>query len=233
MHRFWEKVIKPLILSVQPKVIVEIGSFTGMNTFKLLDYCRYTGAKCVVIDPAPLYDVQLMQRYYGDTVSLYETLSLEALPLIGAYDMVLIDGDHNWYTVYHELKLAEQMAQREGLPFPVTVLHDTGWPYGRRDMYYSPETVPEAFRQPCKKKGLQRGYTGLLEAGGFNSTVHNAVQEHGPKNGILTAIEDFLMETEHALSFYELSSNNGLGVIVPDNERLRGSVKYILDSSGL
>ncbi len=37
MHRFWEKVIKPIIITVRPKVIVEVGSFSGFNTFKLLD----------------------------------------------------------------------------------------------------------------------------------------------------------------------------------------------------
>ncbi|RCX21344.1 putative O-methyltransferase YrrM [Fontibacillus phaseoli] len=232
MHRFWEKVIKPLVLALQPRVIVEVGSFTGLNTFKLLDYCRYTGAKCVVIDPAPLYDTELMKSYYGETLSLRRLLSIEALPQIGAYDMILIDGDHNWYTVYHELKLVERMAREKGKPFPVTVLHDTGWPYARRDMYYAPETIPEAYRQPCEKKGLEPGFEGLLEQGGLNNMVHNAVREHGPRNGVLTAIEDFLQEAQQPLSYYELSSNNGLGVIIPSSEPLRGILTYILDTSG-
>ncbi|WP_410769285.1 class I SAM-dependent methyltransferase [Fontibacillus sp. BL9] len=232
MHRFWDKVIKPLILAVQPKVIVEIGSFTGLNTFKLLDYCRYTGARCVVIDPSPLYDTELMQSYYGDAVTLMRSLSLEVLRHVGAYDMILIDGDHNWYTVYHELKQIEQTAKEAGSPFPVTILHDTGWPYARRDMYYAPDTIPEAYRQPCEKKGLQPGNEGLLDQGGLNHTVHNAIREHGPRNGVLTAIEDFLREAQQPLSYYELSSNNGLGVIIPSSEDLMGILTYILDTSG-
>ena len=69
-------------------------------------------------------------------------------------DVVLIDGDHNWYTVFNELRLIEEMSRLKGFPMPLVMFHDIGWPYGRRDMYYNPSDIPEEFRQPIGKGGL-------------------------------------------------------------------------------
>ncbi len=232
MHRFWEKVIKPVMIAVQPQSIVEIGSLTGLNTFKLLDYCQQTGARCTVIDPAPQFDVELLQDYYGDAFQMRKELSLQALPELEPYDMILIDGDHNWYTVYHELRQVELMAQAAGA-FPVVLMHDTGWPYGRRDMYYYPESIPQGYLQPNARMGIEPGYGGLVPSGGFNDVVSNAVLEHGERNGVLTAVEDFLKEATFDLTWHELHSSNGLGIIMPAELPAARVLPYILSTSGL
>ncbi|TNJ66205.1 class I SAM-dependent methyltransferase [Paenibacillus hemerocallicola] len=232
MHRFWEKVIKPVLIAAKPSVIVEVGSLSGKNTFKLLDYGKHCKAQCVVVEPAPQFDVELLQLIYGDGLKLMRQLSLEALPLIERYDVLLLDGDHNWYTVYNELKQAERTAVNMGT-FPIVMLHDTQWPYGRRDMYYFPSSIPESMRQPHALKGIEAGKSELLESGGWNATVHNALHEHGERNGVLTAIEDFMRESPFKLKWYQLYSNNGLGMIVPDDHPILDVLDYILDTSGL
>lgn len=230
MHRFWEKVIKPVIAAHQPKSIVEIGSLSGLNTVKLLDYCQHCDAVCHVIDPLPRFEVEWAQLWYGEKFKLHQDLSLNALPQIESYDMILIDGDHNWYTVYHELKQVSEMAEKSG-QFPLVLLHDTAWPYGRRDMYYNPETVPEEFRQPCELKGIVPGSSALVE-GAFNWTVHNAVHEYGERNGVLTAVEDFMKQYPVPLRLHLLHSNNGLGVLLPEDSPLNPIISFILDTSG-
>ncbi len=232
MHRFWEKVIKPIVVAAAPRTIVEIGSLRGENTFKLLDYCRHCDAECVIIDPKPQYNIGLLKAYYGDLVQIKEQFSLDALPDIPAYDLILIDGDHNWYTVFHELKHVEAMAERTGR-FPIVLFHDTDWPYGRRDMYYFPESIPEAYRQPYAQKGMEPGRSELFESGGFNAIALNALREHGERNGVRTAIEDFASQAKFGLRFYELRSNNGFGVLLPETSGLHAAVRYILASSGL
>lgn len=232
MHRFWEKVIKPIIIAAQPASIVEIGSLTGLNTFKLLDYCQHAGARCTVIDPAPQFDVELLKDYYGDSFEMLRELSLQALPKLDVYDMILIDGDHNWYTVYHELKQVEEMAKTSGR-FPIVLLHDIDWPYGRRDMYYFPESIPPEYRQPHAYQGLEPGNAELVPSGGFNHVVSNAVLEHGERNGVLTAVEDFLHETEFDLICYQLLSSNGLGIVMPSDAPAARMLPYILNTSGL
>jgi hypothetical protein len=68
------------------------------------------------------------------------------------FDCILIDGDHNWYTVYHELKMIEQKHLLS--PGGAILLHDVIWPYARRDMYYQPEKIPAEFRHPHAKRGI-------------------------------------------------------------------------------
>jgi hypothetical protein len=159
-------------------------------------------------------------------------MSLVALLEIEAADLVLIDGDHNWYTVYHELKLLEKMAEKSG-KFPIVILHDTDWPYGRRDSYDSPGFIPLEFLKPCAMKGMLPIVRELVEADGINSTQYNALYENGEKYGVLTAIEDFLRETAFSLSFHRAYSNNGLGIISSADERGDTLISYINDTSGM
>lgn len=233
MHRFWEKLIKPVIVAAAPKTIVEVGALTGLTTVKLLDYCQSVKGKCTTIDPAPQFDGEAFKAFYQDHFELMKLLSLEALPLIDFTDLILIDGDHNWYTVYHELKQVERIARIQG-KFPLTIFHDTQWPYGRRDMYYMPDTIPVEHRKPHAKRGMEPGRPELLTSGGFNATIDNALFEHGEKNGVLTAIEDFIAETDFKLEFRQALSNNGLGLLYPQEDAyLQQIIPYLISSSSL
>src|ERR1039457_6819312 len=91
-----------------------------------------------------------------------EGISLEVLPeLSDAFDCVLIDGDHNWYTVFHELNV---ISDRDLLkPGGMVFFHDVEWPYGRRDMYFQPETIPQKYRHSCAQKGIVEGQSELSD----------------------------------------------------------------------
>jgi hypothetical protein len=214
MQRFWETVIGPVLDAVQPKIIVEIGSDQGGNTVNLLGFCGRTGATLHVIDPAPKYDASKWQESHEELV-FHEDLSLNALPSIEDFDVVLIDGDHNWYTVFNELQTIERLCDERGQDFPLVVLHDTGWPYGRRDLYYDPDSIPQEHRKPHKKKGMLPGVPDLVEVGGMNHYLNNALRENEPKSGVLTAVEDFLESSRQELELLELPGIHGLGILTP------------------
>jgi hypothetical protein len=215
MHRFWDTIIEPVLGALQPETIVEVGSHHGDNTRSLLEYCQRHGAKLHVIDPLPQYDVAAWQEQYGEHLVFHKALSLDALPTIDRFDAVLLDGDHNWYTVFNELKVIEERSKASSRRFPLVMLHDIGWPYGRRDGYYDPDSIPDEYRKPFKQKGMMPGSTELLEDGGFNSNFANALSENDPRNGILTAVEDFLEQTEQAIELIQLPGLHGLGILVP------------------
>ena len=133
--------------------------------------------------------------------------------------LVFIDGDHNWFTVYHELKLLEETnAEHEGRP-PLVAMHDIDWPYGRRDMYYDPTAIPEQFRQPYRRAGMSPGDTGLVDEG-VNGEFYNAVREGSARNGVRTALEDFIAESETEWSQTFIPGFHGLALAIP-LERLR------------
>ena len=129
---------------------------------------------------------------------------------------MLIDGDHNWYTVFNELKTVERLCAERSQDFPLVLLHDIGWPYGRRDLYYDPKSIPEEHRKPYDKKGMLPSVPDLVEEGGMNRHLNNAVREHEPKDGVLTAIEDFLGASQYALDLLELPGVHGLGILAPE-----------------
>ncbi|TCP69694.1 class I SAM-dependent methyltransferase [Baia soyae] len=231
MHPFWEKVIKPILRMEKAKTIVEIGANGGMNTVKILDYCRKVNGTAYIIDPYPKFHVGALKKNYQRHMKMRRLTSLMALPNISQYDAVLIDGDHNWYTVFNELGVIERRAKKIE-KFPLVFLHDTEWPYGRRDMYYMPETIPEAYRKPYEQKGMCPGVSELVE-GGCNHHLNNALYENGEKNGVLTAIEDFLKKTSFNLTFHKVLPCSGLGILIPSNRKKDIKIKKLIEESGL
>jgi len=139
-------------------------------------------------------------------------ISLEVLPkLTSPFDCILIDGDHNWYTVYHELNVIREknLLRTGGLIF----FHDVDWPWARRDMYYQPDTIPTQYQQEWAKLGVVRGNCELSDNGSFGG-YRKAVREGGPRNGVLTAIDDFLLENPGKFRFFRVRAGSGLGTLL-------------------
>ena len=223
MYRFWEPVVEPLLNLHKPELIIEIGSDQGYNTRNLLDFCRRTGATLHAVDPLPKFDVDAWEHEYKEELTLHRLTSLQALPQIPNAEAVLIDGDHNWHTVFHELKILEEVAQLHGGQYPLVLLHHIGWPYGRRDLYYDPDRIPEPHRHPYRLAGLRPSRHDLDTTGGLNTHRHNAVEEGGPQNGVLTAIEDFLEQTSLDLELVPVPGIHDLGILVPTELRAQNA----------
>lgn len=216
MHIFWEHVIKPLFDKIKPKSVLEIGCFDGKSTIKLLKYCCENGAKLHAIDPFPQFDVNdLLDRYKNFRFSC--DISLNVLEQTEKYDVVLLDGDHNWYTVWNELKLIEKNVNKDE-EFPVVLIHDIGWPYARRDMYYNPELIPKEYLHPYEQMGIKLHQNRLDGTGLVNKDLYNALYEGGTKNGVLTAVEDFINESGIAFAFYKIPIFHGLGILIPNTK---------------
>jgi len=221
MLAFWPDIIAPLLTQLRPEGIVEIGSESGKTTRLLLELARSYGGTVHAIDPAPWFDAAAWQAEFGAAFVFHRARSLEALHRIDRFGAVLIDGDHNWYTVHEELLLIERRCRELDRDVPLILLHDIGWPYGRRDLYYEPDAIPPPYRQPWRRAGIHPASSALLPQGGFNAHLCNAVHEGGPRNGVLTAIEDYLAETHQKLDFVRIPAAFGLGILVPSAVRQR------------
>jgi len=208
----------------------EIGASTGNTADEML---ALPGISYTIIDPC--FDADLALKYADDTrVTVHKGNSLDVLPkLERVYDCILIDGDHNWYTVLNELRLIRQRGtlRRGGMIF----FHDVEWPYGRRDLYYQPQTIPPEYRQEYERKGIVRGRSELVDSGGANQQFCNCVREGGPRNGVLTAIEDFIREHPSDYNFSRVRYEFGLGILQYRRNRLseEASFKLIQMEAGL
>jgi predicted O-methyltransferase YrrM len=212
----------PLARKKQWRSFCEIGSLRGDSANVLLGM---DGVSLTIIDPC--LDVDLVYRYSTDPrVTVHRAISLDALPLVkGPFDCILIDGDHNWYTVYNELRLIRErdLLRRGGIIF----FHDVSWPYGRRDMYYQPELIPSAHRHPYECKAIVAGKSELVDREASDAAIHNATEEGGRRNGVLTAIEDFMKEHNGDYYFWRVRRLNGMGILQYRRRTLRDGLSFI------
>ena len=155
MHRTWTTIIEPVLDAVDAEVVLEIGAAEGLGTTLLARWATAHNAVVHSVDPAFGFPEEEWRRLYAPNLELHRDTSLNVIGGISGVDVALIDGDHNWFTVLSELRLLADSAQREGRPGPVCLLHDVGWPYGRRDMYYDPDSVPAEQRQGHRHRTLK------------------------------------------------------------------------------
>ncbi len=222
MDKFAAHFILPLAWRRGWTSVCEIGASTGATTDELL---RLPIRSYIIIDPC--FDEDLAQKYAGDArVAVQKSNSLDGLPKVaGPCDCILIDGDHNWYTVINELRLIRKrgLLRAGGMIF----FHDIEWPYGRRDGYYQPHTIPLEYRQPYECKGVIRGRSQLVDKGGENPGIGKALDEGGPRNGVLTAIEDFCAENRGDYRFCRVRLAAGLGILQYRNPGLSGNLSFL------
>ena len=221
-------VYKEILLSCNAQSIGEIGAEFGGNTRELLDYVENVGGSLVSIDPAP--DPSVISLFEGTVDStLYIGKSLDVLPTLMSVPVWFIDGDHNWYTVFNELALIHELNKERN--DTLIFLHDLGWPCSRRDCYYSPSDIPAKYLHPHSwDHGAMLDGT-LVEGRGFRGAGQFAWATHsgGPKNGVLTAVEDFLLIAEDSYDFRYVPGGFGLGVLVAKTHPAHDSILRILD----
>ena len=200
--------IKSILEVLKPKSISEIGIEGGKFSKYLLDYAVKNGLHYIGVEPSPSEKIKELIGSYNQT--LIEAISLDekAKDALGC-DVIFIDGDHNYYTVYNELKIAYDRN-----PDSVMFLHDVSWPWGRRDLYYNVHALKKEVMQPYTHEGgLVPGKSEPQDIG-FSSERNYAVaiDDGGERNGVLTAIEDF-KEEHQGYRYMELLSVFGLGIL--------------------
>jgi len=191
MQRLFDGYIRHLLEERRPTTLLEIGVHSGQNTLKLLEWCKSTGSQLTSLDPVewvgclpeelkrpyPGYQYKRGQKEFDNfkiappsieiifergldkywTCKKLRSLDYLTSPEFTGFDMYLIDGDHNYYTVSNELKcIHAKISERSTILF-----NDVAGVWARKDLYYDPIFIPAEHR-------------------------------NSPKQGVLTAIEDFL-----------------------------------------
>ena len=197
--------------------IAEIGAEFGGMSQQLAGFAAKHHGQLVSIDPAPKAEF-LAWAARSPQVRHLAQLSLDAIPSLENIQAWVIDGDHNYYTVYHELKAIMANSDRDAIPL-LAFLHDVSWPSARRDMYYAPEQIPEEWRHPYNyEDGAVLDSLTLVNGTGFRGcgSFAMAIEAGGPRNGVLTAVEDFMAEAGAAgrnLAYAHVPAVFGLGIL--------------------
>lgn len=197
---------------VAPSSLVEIGSETGGMTRWLVDWAVEHNAHLVSIDPGPPAGLSELVAT-GAPLRILAEASPAGLDGLEA-DVWIIDGDHNYATVRAELAHVFD----SGGGARLAILHDVGWPCGRRNAYYAPERIPEADRHEYSYRGaVVPGDAGLAETGFSGQGAFAwATREGGPRNGVLTAVED-TMDELGGLRLDVIPCIFGVGFLYPED----------------
>lgn len=205
-----------------PRSVVEIGAYAGDVTRMLVQWSARSGASLRSIDPDPQPALRELAQAHPQ-LELVTELSHAALRTIEPADAYIVDGDHNYFTVAGELAL---IAQRAPGPMPLLLCHDVCWPHARRDSYYELDAVPPEHRQPVTEGAyVYPGIEGTHEGG----LIYHwpASVQGGPRNGVLTAIEDFVA-ADQGLRLAIVPAFFGLGVVWPADAPYAQALEQVL-----
>ena len=219
------ELILPCLDAVGARTVEEVGALAGDLTRVLAHWAAGAGARVVAIDPAPGASLVALADERPE-VELVRRTSLEALPELPQADAVVLDGDHNHFTVSGELAAIEARAGEA--PLPLVLLHDVGWPHARRDDYFAAELIPAERRRPVagEGQGLVPGDAGVRRDG--LPYPRSAAREGGAGNGVLTAAEDFVAARD-ALRLVVVPGFFGFGALWDRRASWADDVAEILD----
>ena len=163
---------------------------------------------------------------FGDDAHFHEMLTAAARAFDGSVvggddpglteisppELALMYGEPNWYSVTDRLDQLLAISTGRDAPFPVTVVHGVDWPTGRQDSYPNPSAIAIEARQPHRAEdGTER-----------------ALDRHDLRNGVLTAVEDFLDRFEDDLEAIHIPGLGGAAILVAA-QRLQGEVSQPLN----
>jgi hypothetical protein len=219
----------PILEIIKPKRIGEIGIEFAGNTKVLIDLLGVNKGELFSIEPKPNKQVEALFNEFK-FAHLYNGKSLDVIDKLPTMCSWFIDGDHNWYTVFNELKEIHRKECSDGSEHSVIFLHDIGFPWAFRDLYYNPEDIPEKYLQAhCWESGVLHNDT-IKKNGGFRGMGSFAIslKAGGDKNGVLCAVKDFLALHSKEYMFYNIPAVFGLGILVPKSHKYHSEINNIV-----
>lgn len=211
----WDEFLAALFSARRPASVLIAGAGDAALVERTVTLALTGHAVVHVAGRALGFDVAALRARGGDQVVVHRANPIDAIGLIPTPDLVWIGGDHNWHTVYHTLLALHARAVALGRAFPAVVISHTGWPFGRRDSYADPASIPAAFRHPHEFAGVRPGSDILFAGSGLFADRFNAVESGARASGVLTAVEDFVEARPGAWEMLKTPANFGLALIYP------------------
>src|SRR4051794_22347772 len=119
LHSFWDTVLEPLARALRTREIVVVG---GDNRALVRDLLSL-GDTVSVLCPSDDLDVDALRTEFGERFVACSGMSIAALSDDAEIDLLLLDGDPNWFAVRRELRLVEERALAQRREPPAIVVH--------------------------------------------------------------------------------------------------------------
>lgn len=226
----FKKVISHILKTIDAKRIVQIGASMGKHTEELLHWVEAQQGELDCIDTY-FWDDKIENIIATSSCSrLYLDNSLDVLPTLPAADAYIIDGDHNYYTVLNELKMAWELNSKAKKPF-IAFVRGVSWPFEKRDAYYNPSAIPSQFLKPHTwMRGILPENEDTVPEGLLLNFCAVATTEGGPHNGVLPAFWDFIKACHGEVKGTLIPAFLGLGVIYSQKAEWSSEIEKFLQS---
>ena len=204
MDKLYKNYTLKILNSLKPKRILEIGVYEGANTAKILRWCKSNRSHLTSVDPCewigdtlpksfrapyknkslkliPKYLINIYEKSIEKFWSVKKKTSLDYLKNEKKkFDLIILDGDHNYYTVLNELNsLKKNLADNYCI-----ILNDVYGKWSRKDQYCDIRDIPSEFQNP-KKQGVMPAIDEFLN------------RNHGIKVGSLTTADLIINEIKY------------------------------------
>lgn len=135
--------MKSYLAGLQSPKVLEIGLDRGVTTIPIVTFLtrvhknfEFTGVD-VLLQESLIITLNNIDYFEGQKVYLSQENSLDFLPILvksdQKYDLILIDGDHNYYTVKKELEYLDSLSGEN----TVVIIDDYHGRWSEKDMWYS------------------------------------------------------------------------------------------------
>lgn len=167
--------MKTYLAGVQSPKVLEIGLDKGMTTIPLIVFLsrvhktfEFVGID-VLLQDSLVITLNNVDYFEGQKVYLNQSNSLDTLPSIRKenrkFDLILIDGDHNYYTVKKELEYLTDLSHES----TVVIIDDYHGRWADKDLWYSDrpgyeEVASSTKRVETEKQGVRSAVDEFLDS---------------------------------------------------------------------
>jgi predicted O-methyltransferase YrrM len=121
--------------------VLEVGIDRGVTFMPIASFLARTRKEFTVIGVDVLVQeplaVTVQNLDLGPSVYMIQANSLDVLPKLVeqgmTFDLVFLDGDHNYFTVSHEMKLMDKLVKADG----ILIIDDYDGRWSERDLFYA------------------------------------------------------------------------------------------------
>jgi predicted O-methyltransferase YrrM len=133
--------IKQQLYKIKEPKILEIGTDKGVSFISLAYFLARTKPLFSIygIDIFIREEFELMARNIdlteGQDIKIYRGNSLQILPTLWEeFDIILLDGDHNYFTISKELEILENLVNKDN---SIIIIDDYFGRWSEKDLFYS------------------------------------------------------------------------------------------------
>lgn len=201
------EIVNKVLDNTDSKKIILIGCKNEKLFDFILKYIKSNSGELILIEPQLKVNIN---KFITEDISNFTLLKQDSLKILEnfkEYDAIFLDGNPNWYTLFTELRIIEKNCNK----FPLIFVCNSIFPNERRDTYYYFDNIPSNYIHiNSKKLIISEDLIDKSKKIVIEDENYHAIYSNSQKNGVLTAIEDYIQKTTLNIGKTLIDSKTGM-----------------------